>query len=258
VELKFNASMPKPKHIELGDGTIIPILYEDRSVIAIDKPAGWLLVPYNWDKTDRNLHLAISSSILAGDFWARSRNLKYLRHIHRLDGDTSGVLLMARSPGALESFSALFESRRMEKKYLAVVRGSPKADRWVSRLRIGPDPKTIGRMRIDQRAGKEAETSFSVLERAGDRALIEAQPITGRTHQIRLHLAASGTPIVGDSLYEDQAPKSPSTSLALRAAFLGYVDPFRRRAVRITAPRESFCSRFGFSARREADNDPEQ
>jgi hypothetical protein len=64
------------------------------------------------DKTDRNLHLAISSSILAGDFWARSRNLQYLRHIHRLDGDTSGVLLMARSPGALDSLSALFESRQ--------------------------------------------------------------------------------------------------------------------------------------------------
>jgi 23S rRNA pseudouridine1911/1915/1917 synthase len=85
--------MARSKHIELSDGTIIPILYEDRSIIAIDKPAGWMLIPYNWDKTSRNLHPALSSSILAGDHWARSRNLKYLRHVHRLDADTSGILL---------------------------------------------------------------------------------------------------------------------------------------------------------------------
>jgi len=71
--------------IELGDGTRIPILYEARSVLAIDKPAGWLLAPDSWNKTGRNLQLALRSSIEAGDFWARARNLKFLRFVHRLN-----------------------------------------------------------------------------------------------------------------------------------------------------------------------------
>ena len=112
--------MPKPNHIELGDGTSIPILYEDRSVMAIDKPPGWMLVPHSWQKTNRNLQAAVVSSIGAGDFWARSRGIKFLRHVHRLDGETSGVLLFARSQGAVDSYGRLFESRQMEKAYLAV------------------------------------------------------------------------------------------------------------------------------------------
>jgi RluA family pseudouridine synthase len=246
--------VPRPTHIELNDGTIIPILHEDRSVIAIDKPAGWLLVPYNWDKTSRNLHLAISSSILAGDFWARSRSLKYLRNVHRLDADTSGILLMARSPGALHTFSRLFESRRMEKTYLAVVDGVPKETSWTCRLEIAPDSKQIGRMKIDGRTGKEAETHFKVVEIEHGKALVEARPVTGRTHQIRLHLAAAGCPVVGDVLYGRNAGRASGRErsagdapLALRAIGLAYVDPFQKRRVRINAPIQGFCERFGFS-----------
>ena len=83
--------MASPKEIELPDGTVIPILYEDRAVFAIDKPGGWLLAPESWDRTSRNLHLALMSAIHAGDYWARSRQLKFLRFVHRLDADTSGV-----------------------------------------------------------------------------------------------------------------------------------------------------------------------
>ena len=88
--------MAKPNSIELPGCEPIPILFEDRAVVAIDKPAGWMLVPFSWQKTSRNLQAAISSSIAAGDFWARSRGLKFLRHVHRLDSDTSGVLLLAK------------------------------------------------------------------------------------------------------------------------------------------------------------------
>ena len=109
--------------IPLAKGVVIPVLYEDAAVMAIDKPAGWLLAPETWDRTGRNLHLALGAALSAGAHWARSRNLKYLRFIHRLDADTSGVLLLAKSPGGLRAFSRLFESRRMEKVYLAVVRG---------------------------------------------------------------------------------------------------------------------------------------
>jgi RluA family pseudouridine synthase len=239
----------RPNRIELADGTSIPILYEDRSVLAIDKPAGWMLVPYNWDKTGRNLQLAISSAVLGGAFWARTRNLRFLKYVHRLDAETTGILLFAKSPGALRTFSELFETRRMQKRYLAVVRGNPKQDEWICRAKLGPDPKEHGRHRVDAR-GKDAETAFSVLERKDGLALIEATPVTGRTHQIRLHLVDAELPIVGDIMYgapEDRA--APNAQMALRAVGLEYQDPFTRKRVRITAPSEKFVEQFIASRR---------
>src|SRR2546426_5345735 len=112
--------MAKTNCIELPTGERIPILYEDRSVIAIDKPRGWMLVPFSWQKTDRNLQAALTSSIAAKDFWARSRSLKYLRFVHRLDAGTTGILLLAKSPGGVTTYRPLFERREKEKKHLAV------------------------------------------------------------------------------------------------------------------------------------------
>src|SRR4051812_45924046 len=230
--------------MELADGTSIPILYEDRSVLAIDKPAEWMLVPYNWDKTGRNLQLAISSAILGGAFWARSRGLRFLKHIHRLDAETTGVLLFGKSPGAVRTFGELFESRRMHKRYLAVVRGDPKQDQWVCHAKLGPDPKEHGKHRVDPR-GKEAETQFKVIERANGLALIEARPVTGRTHQIRLHLEHAGLPILRDAMYGAPEDRSRRNSLmALRAVELEFEHPFLRKRVDITAPSQQFVERF--------------
>ena len=268
--------MSKTNSIELPGCEPILILYEDRSVLAVDKPRGWMLVPVSWQQTARNLQAAINSSIAARDFWARSRGLKFLRYVHRLDADTSGILLFAKSPGAVKSYSDLFESRQMEKTYLAVVVGEPKEKGWTCRLKLAPDSRQIGRMKVNPRHGKVAETHFRVKERHDELSLIEARPITGRTHQIRVHLAESGCPIVGDELYgkpltrdivravlphrpdERQlgAPKLLGTvsadrvtalPLGLRAVRLAYVDPFTKRRVEIHAPTEDFLKEFGFS-----------
>jgi 23S rRNA pseudouridine1911/1915/1917 synthase len=232
----------KPNSIQLPGAEPIPILYEDRSVLAIDKPRGWMLVPFSWQKTQRNLQAAIVSSIHAGDFWARSRGLKFLRFVHRLDADTTGLMLFAKSQGAVESYSELFESRRMEKAYLAVVSGVPKQNEWTCRLKLAPDEKQIGRVRVDEKNGKEAETDFRVLESGDGRTLIEALPFTGRTHQIRVHLTAAGCPCVGDELYG----KPDKFELGLRAVRLAYHDPFTRKRVEIRAPIEGFCREYGF------------
>jgi len=244
----------KPAHIELGDGTLIPILYEDRSVIAIDKPTGWMLVPHSWQKTSRNLQAAVVSSIAAGDFWARSRGIKFLRHVHRLDAETSGVLLFARSLGAVQTYGRLFESRKMEKRYLVVARGTPKLAEWICREPIGPDPRQIGRMRPDRREGKDAETRFKLLQAGENTSLLEAHPITGRTHQIRVHLLASGHPVAGDELYGvasgqagGKTKGSRSIPLGLRSVYLGYTDPFSKRRIAIEAPTEAFLREFGFA-----------
>ena len=241
--------MPKPPFIELPDVPPIPILFEDRSVIAIDKPAGWMLVPHSWQRTGWNLQAAIVSSIAAGNFWARSRNLKFLRYIHRLDADTSGVLLFGKSFGAVETFGDMFEARRMEKVYLALVHGRPRQAEWNCQLPLGPDPQQIGRIRVDQRAGKECETHFRVLRAQGHFTLVEAHPITGRQHQLRVHLAATGHGILGDPLYGPSAQEAPHTRppLALRSVELAYRDPFTKRPVRITAPTDPWLKTFGWA-----------
>jgi 23S rRNA pseudouridine1911/1915/1917 synthase len=263
----------KPKDIELEEAGIrIPILHEDRSVLALDKPAGWMLAPDSWEHTGRNLQLALQSSLNARDFWARSRNLKFLRFVHRLDAETTGITLFAKSPGALRAYSAMFEERQVEKTYLVVVHGVPKQREWTCRLALTPDPGFKGRMRVAPREGpppreraeadsprrrrggsgfewKDAETRFRVLQSSPTAALIEARPLTGRTHQIRAHLAAAGHPVLGDPLYgpDRMALSKGRQRLALRSVRLAYRDPFQNRRVVIEAPAAEFAREYGFA-----------
>jgi RluA family pseudouridine synthase len=249
----------------LADGARIPVLYEDRAVLALDKPPGWMLAPSDWRRTGRNLQAALESGIAAGAFWARARNLKFLRFIHRLDADTSGVVLFAKHRGAVGPLGRLFETRAVAKRYLAVVRGFPREEAWVCHAALASELDETGRVRVDARNGRAAETQFRLLARREDArrgaiALVEARPATGRTHQIRVHLAHASHPVLNDPLYGSQSPATQvarkpawagsrlglSESLALRAVALAYCDPFQCRPVRIEAPFGEFLAAYGF------------
>jgi RluA family pseudouridine synthase len=239
----------KLPYIEFANGMRIPILHEDRNVIAIDKPQGWMLAPVSWQNTGRNLFAALTSSVNAGDFWARSRNLKFIRFCHRLDADTSGVLLLVKAPGAMPAFTELFEDRHVEKVYLAVVKGVPEVIEWKCRLRLAPMAERPGRMEINNAIGKDSETLFRVIDKKADRALVMCWPLTGRTHQIRLHLAAVGHPVWGDEIYgavpTTDAEKT-DLKLALRSIRLSYKDPFLAEPVSIEADAQEFVKLHGF------------
>ena len=128
------------------------------------------------------------------------------RLVHRLDKDTSGVLLVARTPGAAASYSKRFASRSARKVYWALVVGVPDLAEGVIDAPLAKQPGTGGeKMHIDEEAGAAAKTRYRVVDRAGTRAAwVELEPLTGRTHQLRVHMAAIGHPIVGDGKYGGQ------------------------------------------------------
>lgn len=239
--------MPKTNYIELNNAKIkIPILFENRSIIIIDKPAGWILAPAHWKNTSRNLQREIEISILARDFWARCRNLKYLRFIHRLDADTSGLLILVKNSGAIWAYTNLFTKGLIEKTYAAVVHGVPKWEKTICSLPIAPR-KDSNLMEINRSIGKPAETLFFFLKDKNGKSLIQAIPKTGRTHQIRVHLSALKLPIIGDTLYGNNSNKNrESAPLALRAVRLRFQDPFEKKQVDVQAPLNEFLNEYGF------------
>lgn len=239
--------MAKPKNIELPNGVEIPILYEDASTLAIDKPAGWMCAPTSWQSTGRNLQAALESSVNHRDYWARSRNINFLRFVHRLDADTSGVLLLAKSAGAMKALSELFQSRAVEKTYLAVVVGEVDEDQWICQAPIGQVKGRRGVMKIDEAEEADALTEFRALQRRAGFSLVEARPLTGRTHQIRVHLKAAGHPVLNDPIYgNDDAEKQ---TLALRAIEVSYVEPFRKKRVIVRARVAKFIGGHGFEVK---------
>jgi tRNA pseudouridine32 synthase/23S rRNA pseudouridine746 synthase len=210
---------------------VIATLYIDEHLVAVDKPAGRLVIPGRAAPERTVLDEAREAH---GRLWV----------VHRLDRGTSGVLLLARSAEAHRALNLAFDGRRVAKRYLAIVRGSPpdeqRIDAWIA-------PARKGRMRAvpagDAR-GKPSATVVRVVERlAGSGlALVECLPETGRTHQIRVHLLAAGTPLAVDPAYGDGAPLAGAGGevlldrTPLHAAALELRHPVDGRALRIEAP----------------------
>ena len=170
------------------------ILFEDDHIIVGNKPAGVLTLP---DRYDPDAPTMIT-------WLQRHRDRVYV--VHRLDRDTSGLLLVALTADAHQGLSRQFADRHVGKRYLALVGGSPE---WVRRtidLPLRADADRRHRTRVDRAGGKHAVTHATVVERFDSHALVEAEPETGRTHQVRVHLAEAGHPIVCDPLYGNGEP----------------------------------------------------
>ena len=179
----------------------IPVLFEDASLLALDKPGGLLTSPDRYDPQRPNLMKLLHNAIAAGKPWARERGLNYLMNAHRLDFETSGVILLAKTKPALVALADLFGSEKPHKQYAALVQGTPAEDKFAVDAPLAPHPVKTGLMRVDPKHGKRSRTRFEVLETFSGWTLLRCEPLTGRTHQIRVHLRHAGLPVVGDELY---------------------------------------------------------
>ncbi len=191
--------IPEPPPTELQPEAIpLTILYEDEDVIAIDKPAGMVVHPA----------AGHAAGTLVNAILYHFPDIEGVGEggrpgiVHRLDKDTSGIILVAKNPRAHRYLQAQFKARTVEKTYLALVHGHVSPKEGLIDAPIGRHPRHRQRMAVTPAdKGREAQTEYKVLAFYGPTTLVEAHPLTGRTHQIRVHFASIGHPVVGDPLY---------------------------------------------------------
>jgi 23S rRNA pseudouridine1911/1915/1917 synthase len=179
----------------------IEVLYEDEHLLAINKPERLLGSPDRCDPERPNLMKLLHRDIERGASWAKARGLTYLMNAHRLDFETSGVMLLAKSKPVLAALADLFGSEKPVKTYVALSHGTPLKSSFSVNAKLAPHPAQPGIIRVDEKHGKNAKTLFEVRERFDRCTLLQCRPLTGRTHQIRVHLKKAGFPIVGDVTY---------------------------------------------------------
>jgi RluA family pseudouridine synthase len=198
-------------------------LFEDDHILVLNKPSGLPVLPDGWDKDAPYLVKLLKEQ--HPNVWV----------VHRLDKITSGVMVFAKTAPAHRNLNIQFENHRVEKNYHAIAEGSPGWEETIARhplrINVGHSHRTI----VEPTSGKPSETRFKVLGRYSTEVLLEARPVTGRTHQVHVHAAALGHPLLADTLYG-----APESEIILRPALHAYslalIHPASQERMIFTAP----------------------
>lgn len=231
---------PVQPKIELTDKNI---LFEDKHIICVNKPEG---IPTHATLDPERDHL---EAALKRHFKRKKQNVPYLALHHRLDSDTSGVILFCKDQSLNKDIADLFKNRDLEKVYLAITQHSKKVpDQWEIKNHLSRSQKKDEKQKMEsvKSGGDFAHTTFDVLGESDDFLLIQAQPHTGRTHQIRIHLHEYGLPILGDKTYHN-TDSHKFTRMFLHAWKLRFHHPALKKEIEVRAPvPDSFQEFFDF------------
>ena len=225
--------VPPPVPLDVTPAPDIPldIMYQDADLLVLNKPAGLVVHPASGHADDTLVNALLAHvPDLAGIGGVQRPGI-----VHRLDKDTSGLLLVAKHDAAHQALQAQFKARSVDKVYLALVEGHVSPPRGRIDAPIGRDPRDRKKMAVAT-SGRPAQTEYRVLEILDDVALVEVNLLTGRTHQIRVHLASIGYPIVGDRLYGRRKSRHGLGRQFLHAWRLAFNLPGSGERVTFTAP----------------------
>ena len=198
-------------------------LYSDHHLFVVDKPAGLSVLPDGWEKDSQYLVKMLEEEY--GKVFI----------VHRLDKITSGVMVFARDADTHRALNIQFEEHEAQKTYHAILEGNPKWDEKIAKHPLRSNVGHKHRTMVDDKRGKPSETRFRVIKRLEESALVEAKPMTGRTHQIRVHAYALGHPLVEDILYGARDRYGLPRPM-LHAQSLSFIHPATNERVTFSAP----------------------
>ncbi|MDR0266519.1 RluA family pseudouridine synthase [Paenibacillus sp.] len=229
---QLEVTVPEPSAVEIIPEDIpLDVAYEDRDVIVVNKPRGMVVHPAPGH----------SSGTLVNALMYHCKDLSGINGelrpgiVHRIDKDTSGLLMAAKNDKAHASLAAQLKDHSVTRKYVALVQGNVSHDQGTVDAPIGRDPQDRKMFTVTDKNSKHSVTHFIVLERFGDYSLLELQLETGRTHQIRVHMKFIGHPLVGDPVY-GRSKGIKMNGQALHAKVLGFVHPSSGEYMEFTAP----------------------
>jgi len=249
-KLEKESLVDHDKKIPRAEKLPLDIIYEDKDILVVNKPAGMVVHPAcgNYSGTLVNALLNYGGFLTEFNEPRDTKDEKRILRpgiVHRLDKDTSGVMLVAKTGVALRKLSSQLKNRAIAKKYIAIVKGIVSLDEGIIDLPVNHDKKNRMKMAIDRYEGKEAVTHYKVISRNKEKnfTVLEVMPKTGRTHQIRIHFAHIGHPILGDTLYNGPSIQGLSRQ-ALHAESISFMHPSENKVVEFSAKIPSDIKKF--------------